>query len=392
MTAVPVGSVRPETGAQCSGQSATTTIVVLIPAHNEAAAIAAAVGSLRQQSRQPDMIMVVADNCTDDTAMLAAGAGARVIRTVDNDHKKAGALNQALELIMPTLIETDAVLIMDADTTIAPDFIEVALQTLAADPRAGGVSSVFVGRRTGNLIGEFQRMEYQRYRREIRRRNHQAFVMSGTASLFRVAALHAVRAARDGVRLPAGDGYYDVYSLTEDNELRPVSPYAASKIAADYLALQAHLGYRLAVMRVRAFNHLGPGQTNRFVAPALAERIALNELEGGEVVPVGNLTPRRDFTDVRDVVRAYRMLIEAGEPGQAYNVCSGVDVSVEEIAHRLLDLAGADLTLEVDPALKRPVDIPVLRGDNGRIREATGWTPSYSLDDTLRDVLHSYLQ
>ena len=89
-------------------------------------------------------------------------------------------------------------------------------------------------------------------------------------------------------------------------------------------------------MRVRAFNHLGPGQTNRFVAPALAERIALNELEGGDEVPVGNLTPRRDFTDVRDVVRAYRLLIEHGEPGEAYNVCSGHDIAIAELADRLV--------------------------------------------------------
>ena len=95
---------------------------------------------------------------------------------------------------------------------------------------------------------------------------------------------------------------------TEDAPLRPVTPYAVSKVAADFLGLQATLGYGLDVMRVRAFNHLGPGQTNRFVAPAIAERIARNEFDGSEVVPVGNLTPRRDFTDVRDVVRAYRLL------------------------------------------------------------------------------------
>ena len=94
-------------------------------------------------------------------------------------------------------------------------------------------------------------------------------------------------------------------------------------------------------MRVRAFNHLGPGQTNRFVAPALAERIALNELEGREVVPVGNLTPRRDFTDVRDVVRAYRLLAEHGEAGEAYNVCSGTDITVQQLADTLVHARAA---------------------------------------------------
>lgn len=178
--------------------------------------------------------------------------------------------------------------------------------------------------------------------------------------------------------------------LDEDNPLRPVSPYAASKIAADYLALQAHLGYGLEVMRVRAFNHLGTGQTNRFVAPALAERIALNELEGGEVVPVGNLTPRRDFTDVRDVVRAYRLLIEKGEPGEAYNVCSGHDIAISELADRLVAMAQREMRLEGDPSLQRPVDVPVLRGDYTRLHKATGWEPEYDLNQTLADLLEEW--
>jgi GDP-4-dehydro-6-deoxy-D-mannose reductase len=178
--------------------------------------------------------------------------------------------------------------------------------------------------------------------------------------------------------------------LTEDNPLRPVSPYAASKIAADYLALQAHLGYGLAVMRVRAFNHLGPGQTNRFVAPALAERIALNEIEGGEEVPVGNLTPRRDFTDVRDVVRAYRLLVEHGEPGEAYNVCSGHDIAISDLADRLVAKADTPMRLEGDPSLQRPVDVPVLRGDYSRLHKATGWEPAIDLDQTLSDLLEEW--
>ncbi len=175
--------------------------------------------------------------------------------------------------------------------------------------------------------------------------------------------------------------------LTEDAPLRPVSPYSASKIAADYLALQAHLGYGLEVMRVRAFNHLGTGQTNRFVAPALAERIALNELESGEVVPVGNLTPRRDFTDVRDVVRAYRMLIEHGDPGEAYNVCSGYDIAISELADRLVAMANRPMRLEGDQSLQRPVDVPVLRGDYARLHKATEWEPANPLEQTLTDLL-----
>jgi GDP-4-dehydro-6-deoxy-D-mannose reductase len=175
--------------------------------------------------------------------------------------------------------------------------------------------------------------------------------------------------------------------LVEDSPLRPVSPYAASKVAADFLALQAWLGYRLETIRVRAFNHLGPGQTNRFVAPALAERIALNELEGGEVVPVGNLTPRRDFTDVRDVVRAYRLLVEEAEPGEAYNVCSGVEIAVSELADRLVSMAAREMRLEEDAQLQRPVDVPVLRGDYRKLHKATNWQPEITLDETLNDIL-----
>lgn len=178
--------------------------------------------------------------------------------------------------------------------------------------------------------------------------------------------------------------------LTEESPFRPVTPYAASKIAADQLGLQAWLGYGLATIRVRAFNHLGPGQTSRFVCPALAERIALNELEGREVVPVGNLTPRRDFTDVRDVVRAYRMLIERGEPGEAYNVCSGRDIAISELADRLIAMADRPMRLELDPSLQRPVDVPVLRGDYTKLHKATGWEPEIPLDQTLADVLDEW--
>jgi GDP-4-dehydro-6-deoxy-D-mannose reductase len=178
--------------------------------------------------------------------------------------------------------------------------------------------------------------------------------------------------------------------LTEDSPVRPVSPYAASKVAADTIAQQAWLGYGLEVMRVRAFNHLGPGQTNRFVAPALAERIARCEADGREEVTVGNLTPRRDFTDVRDVVRAYRLLIEHGEPGEAYNVCSGHDIAIAELGERLVAMARRPVRLEGDPALQRPVDVPVLRGDHTKLTKVTGWRPEISLDQTLADIMNEW--
>ncbi|MGH9086095.1 MAG: GDP-mannose 4,6-dehydratase [Acidimicrobiales bacterium] len=175
--------------------------------------------------------------------------------------------------------------------------------------------------------------------------------------------------------------------LREDAPVRPTSPYAASKVAADALAHQAFLGYGLGVVRVRPFNHLGPGQSERFVGPALAARIARAERAGEDAIPVGNLTPRRDLTDVRDVVRAYRLLVEAGTPGDVYNVCSGHDVSIQELADRLVGLAARPIALVPDPALLRPIDLPVLRGDASKLQRATGWQPEIPLDRTLSDLL-----
>jgi GDP-4-dehydro-6-deoxy-D-mannose reductase len=182
----------------------------------------------------------------------------------------------------------------------------------------------------------------------------------------------------------------DELPIDEGRPLRPVSPYAASKVAADALAQQAWLGHRLPVIRVRAFNHLGPGQSDKFLAPSLAARIARNERDGGDEVPIGNMTPRRDVTDVRDVVRAYRLLMAVGEPGAVYNVCRGTAVSVRQIAEALLGMARRPMRLVSDPELQRPVDIPVLVGDNSALRAATGWEPTIPLDRTLTDVLEDW--
>jgi GDP-4-dehydro-6-deoxy-D-mannose reductase len=138
---------------------------------------------------------------------------------------------------------------------------------------------------------------------------------------------------------------------------------------------------------VRPFNHVGPGQTANFAVSALAKRIVEAERQGAGAISVGNLSARRDFTDVRDVVRAYRLLMETGEPGTVYNVCSGKDVAIQHIADRLVDLAGASLALETDPSLLRPVEVPVLRGDPTRLQAVTGWRPEIALDGTLGDVI-----
>jgi GDP-4-dehydro-6-deoxy-D-mannose reductase len=182
----------------------------------------------------------------------------------------------------------------------------------------------------------------------------------------------------------------DDLPLREDAPTGPATPYAASKLAAEAFALQAWRGYRQPVMVVRPFNHIGPGQSPNFAVPALAKRIIEARKSGATSLRVGTLTTRRDFTDVRDVVVAYRLLLEHGAPGEVYNVCSGRDVAISEVAAQLLELAGASLELVTDPALVRPVDVPVLRGDAGRLQAATGWTPSIPLATTLADVLASW--
>jgi GDP-4-dehydro-6-deoxy-D-mannose reductase len=175
--------------------------------------------------------------------------------------------------------------------------------------------------------------------------------------------------------------------LTEDSPTAPLTPYAASKLAAEALCTQAVLGHGQRVITVRPFNHIGPGQSPNFAVAALAKRILDADASGASTIPVGNLSARRDFTDVRDVVRAYRLLVESGTAGVVYNVCSGRDVAIGEIADRLLDLAGTSLEFETDPNLVRPVEVPVLRGDPGRLSAATGWVPERPLEQTLGDVL-----
>jgi GDP-4-dehydro-6-deoxy-D-mannose reductase len=177
--------------------------------------------------------------------------------------------------------------------------------------------------------------------------------------------------------------------LTEESPLRPVTPYGAAKVAADFLALQAFLGDGLGVIRVRPFSHTGPGQSSRFVVPALAARIARAERDGIDEIPVGSLDAVRDLTDVRDVVRAYRLVAQDGVPGEVYNVCSGTGVSIQEIAGHLLARATRPIRLVADPGLMRPVDVPRLVGSNARLRAATGWAPGIPLDQTLADVLQS---
>jgi len=183
---------------------------------------------------------------------------------------------------------------------------------------------------------------------------------------------------------PVGE---DELPLTEDQPIRPVSPYGASKASADIMCLAAGLAHGIEVVRARSFNHLGPGQNDKFVASAIASRIVRNERNGESTVRVGNLEARRDFTDVRDVVRAYRLLMTEGEAGEVYHVCSGIDRAVRELAEALVAMAGSAMELKADPDLFRPVDLKVMRGDYAKIKAATGWSPEIDIQTTLRDLL-----
>jgi GDP-4-dehydro-6-deoxy-D-mannose reductase len=175
--------------------------------------------------------------------------------------------------------------------------------------------------------------------------------------------------------------------VTEEAPLRPITPYGSSKVAASFLALQAWLGRGLETVRVRPFSHTGAGQSPKFVVPAFARRIARAERENASTITIGARDSVRDFSDVRDVVRAYRLLIERGAPGEVYNVCRGEGYSIGDIVDRLVARSGHELRVEVDEALLRPTEVPILVGDPSKLVRTTGWAPTRTLDDTLDDVL-----
>ena len=195
------------------------TVTVLIPAHDEAACIAETIRSLQGQSHSPERIVVVADNCTDATADIARDAGVEVFTTRDNTLKKAGALNQVLKQVLPGQGDNDLVMVMDADTTLDDGFLEAAVRRMTDDRAMMAVGGLFYGEEGKGLLGQFQRNEYTRYAREMKRRRGRVFVLTGTASLFRPHGLRTVAASRGGL-LPGVHGdVYDTLALTEDNEL-----------------------------------------------------------------------------------------------------------------------------------------------------------------------------
>ncbi|MGD2206193.1 MAG: GDP-mannose 4,6-dehydratase, partial [Anaerolineae bacterium] len=176
--------------------------------------------------------------------------------------------------------------------------------------------------------------------------------------------------------------------IDEDTPLRPVNAYATSKVTQDMLGLQYHLTHKLHTIRVRSFNHIGPRQRVGFVASDFASQIAAVELGLQEpILDVGNLEARRDFSDVRDVVRAYVMLITHGEPGQVYNVGSGESHAIQELLDDLLMMSQTHITLRQDPARMRPSDVPEMICDATRLQACTGWQATIPFEQSLRDIL-----
>jgi GDP-4-dehydro-6-deoxy-D-mannose reductase len=176
--------------------------------------------------------------------------------------------------------------------------------------------------------------------------------------------------------------------IGEDTPLRPLSAYAISKVAQDLLGLQYHLTHNLHVVRVRPFNHIGPRQRIGFVAPDIASQIAAAEFgQRPPILEVGNLDARRDFSDVRDVVRAYVLLITSGEPGQVYNVGSGESHAIQELLEALLALSRIPIEVRQDPERMRPSEVPEIVCDATRIRERTGWETTIPFAQSLQDIL-----
>jgi GDP-4-dehydro-6-deoxy-D-mannose reductase len=187
----------------------------------------------------------------------------------------------------------------------------------------------------------------------------------------------------------------DVYGVVAEGDLplreshppTPVSPYARSKREAELITLDAAAAGSPRAIVARPFNHVGPGQAASFVVPALASRLLAARASGDREIAVGDLSVRRDFSDVRDVVRAYRLLAKHGLSGEIYNVASGRDVALSQVAADLVELINPGTRLVVDPDLLRPVEVPVLRGSAVKLHDATGWEPAIAWAASLRDVV-----
>lgn len=188
--------------------------------------------------------------------------------------------------------------------------------------------------------------------------------------------------------------YPDELPIRETNPLRPLSPYAVSKVAQDMMGYQYFKSYGLPIIRTRAFNHEGPRRGEVFVTSNFAKQVA--EIEAGRrepIISVGDLKPRRDFSDVRDIVRGYWLLLDRGEPGEVYNLCSGRSWAIQQVLDFFLDQSRVKkIAVETDPARLRPSDVMILEGDPTKIRKAMGWEVEIPFERTLKDLLAFWRQ
>ena len=177
--------------------------------------------------------------------------------------------------------------------------------------------------------------------------------------------------------------------IKETNPLRPLSPYAVSKVAMDYLGYQYHQSYGVRVVRTRGFNHTGPRRGDTFAESNFAKQIALIEKGKQEpVVHVGNLDAKRDYTDVRDMVKGYLLAVEKCDPGDVYNICTGSTVKIADVLKLLLSYSKIKVEIKEDPDRMRPSDVPILLGDNSKFVAKTGWKPEIVFEKTMEDLLN----
>jgi GDP-4-dehydro-6-deoxy-D-mannose reductase len=199
---------------------------------------------------------------------------------------------------------------------------------------------------------------------------------------------HRVRTLVVGSAEQYGAQPPEAYPIREDAVLRPLTPYAAAKAAQEMIALQAHRAQGQDVVCTRSFNHSGVGHGESYLLPTLVRRVRELARAGGPLT-IGNGHVVRDYLHVQDVVAAYLLLLERGVAGEVYNVCSGVGTTVQTLARTVLARAGVSAEIRVEEALRRPIDVPILVGDNAKLRGATGWSVTRSIDDIIDDLLHA---
>lgn len=245
--------------------------------------------------------------------------------------------------------------------SIKPD----AIFHLAAQASPSKSFSIPVETLTNNIVAEFSVLDALR-KHELR--NIRLMIISS-------AEIYGIVRSQDN-------------PVDEDTPLRPATPYAVSKLAQDFLSFQHFLAYKLDIVRLRPYNHIGPGQKEGFVVADFAKQIV--KIEKGDqepVISVGNLDAKRDFTDVRDIMNAYELAMQKGKAGEVYNIGSGKSQKINDILKTLLSFSSKDIKVSVNPERFRPVDVPEIICDSSKFHELTGWKPTIPFEKTLKDIL-----